>query len=123
MATRTNAKPAAKPAAEAKPAPLDFASLTVADVKPEEMPKRDSKSKVKDTPVYGWMQDSRQNNVAKSVTIPAANVKEIVNLIRQAANVLACGARIVEKDAGNGNVTVTFTAKDRRAYKARTPKG
>lgn len=119
MAAR-NTNTTTAPAADSKPAALDFGALEVSNV--AEMPKRTGGEKVRKTPVFGWMQDSKTSGTAKRVVVPAANVKELENLIRQASNVLGCGARIVSEDAGNGQTAVTFTAKERRAYKPRAKK-
>lgn len=106
----------AKPAAPA----LDFASLSAETV--DEMPKSARTPKVADTPFLGWLRETDETGKAKRVTVPAANVKDVENLVRQAAAVLSKGAKIRKHDAGNGQVHVTFAATERRTYKPRAKK-
>ena len=121
--TRTNksAAPAAPAATETAKAPaLDFAALSAETV--AEMPKSTRTPKVEKTPFLGWMKETVESGKAKRVTVPNANVKDVENLVRQAANALNKGAKIRKSDAGNGQTAVTFQAAERRAYKPRTKK-
>lgn len=104
---------------------LDFSSLT-AEAAP--MPKRNRTAAVENTPFPGWLRDSREDGHARRVTVPAANVGQVVSMVRSAANLLGIGSRVVITDSkGNvvktakeaealpGNVTVTFAGKQRKA--------
>lgn len=110
----------AKTESATKAPALDFASLSAETV--EEMPKSARTPKVADTPFLNWLRETDETGKAKRVTVPEANVKDVENLVRQAASVLSKGAKIRKHDAGNGQVHVTFCATERRTYKPRAKK-
>lgn len=116
MAVKSTTKSTSAPAAPA----LDFSALSAETV--EEMPKSSRTPKVADTPFLNWLRETDETGKAKRVTVPEANVKDVENLVRQAANVLSKGAKIRKHDAGNGRVHVTFAATERRTYKPRASK-
>lgn len=114
-----SAAPAAKKAAAPKPPAVDFTNLSAETVDKESLPKSSRTPKVAKTPVFGWFKESMQTGNGKAVTVPNAQVKSLVSLIRQAANALNTGSRVVEKPNSDGTTTVVFSQKARRQYKPR----
>lgn len=124
MTARNRTKPAAtpnRPAAAPAAAPartrvtkpvIDYTKLAAADT---ELPKGTRSSALDGTPFVEWMQDSRKRGVAKAVTVPVAAEKQTVYLIRQAAQRVDCGVKVVADQPVSGNVKITFQAKDKRA--------
>ncbi len=95
--------------------------------------------KIKDNPFTAWLSESYADRSGRSVTVPVANVREVQNLIRYAANDLNIGARVVVQDSrGNvldknkitelvekgstAKVKVLFQGQDKRKYSPRKPK-
>lgn len=93
--------------------------------------------KVKDNPFTAWVSDSYADGKGRSVTVPAANVKEAAYLIRSAADDLGLGVRVVAlnskgvklsvdqiKDAAEKGSTaqtkVMFQGKEKRSYTPRS---
>lgn len=124
-AKKTAAAPAAKPAA---PVSINFGALTVTDVAPDEV-RHTRGSNVDNTPVKGWLADSKAHNTAKSVPLPnKAQADAFVVLLRSAAARLKIGVKILvttqdgqpvtDKTDSNAPRVVKFLGKDKRAYKA-----
>lgn len=95
--------------------------------------------KIKDNPFTAWLSESYADRSGRAVTVPVANVREVQNLIRYAANDLNIGARVVVQDSrGNvldknkitelvekgstAKVKVLFQGQDKRKYSPRKPK-
>lgn len=105
--------------APAAPA-LDFANLTAETV--TDMPKAARRTKVEGTPFLAWVKETHETGTGRAVTVPAANVGEVVYLIRAAAQAHGLGAKIVKSEPDkSGNVRIVFAGKARRAY-TRKPK-
>lgn len=97
---------------------FDFTTVSVADA--AEMPKSTRKREAKPNPFLAVMTESKDNDwAAKQITIPEDAVKAAKGYIRRAADTLECGARIVERSNDDDSVTLFFSARPRRAYKAR----
>lgn len=91
---------------------------------------------VQNNPFVGWLTESKEKEIGKQVAVPARQWKQTVYLIRQAAEDLGIGVRIVnmvdgvqEKDRkallalnGNKRVTVLFQAQKKKKYSPRTRK-
>jgi len=107
------------------PAPaFDVSALSIQEA---ELPANTRERKVKDNPFVPALTESYEQETGRQVTVPAQNTQQVLYLIRQAANDLGIGARIVvqnnkgetveqRKDALKalrGNVTVKFAGKDR----------
>jgi hypothetical protein len=92
--------------------------------------------KVKDNPFTQWVSDSYATESGRSVTVPGANVKEAAYLIRQAAQDLGLGVRVVALNSkgdkldvktiqemaekgSTAKVKVMFQGKDKRKYSPR----
>lgn len=76
------------------------------------------------TPFVQWVQDSYDEKEGKAITVPNTAVKQTLSLIQLAADRLGKGVTKVTEDVPGrvGFTRVKFEAKDRRAYKGRTPK-
>jgi hypothetical protein len=115
--TTTKAAPAkqtaAKAAAPAKAtSTFDYSNLTVADAA---LPTITRQGKHRDNPFVAWLQESKDNNTGKTVTLPEAEVKGATYLIRRAATQLGVGSRVVEQDGPRaGTVTLLFAATKRK---------
>lgn len=79
-------------------------------------------------PFLTHVQESFENEDARAVVVPEAQAKRVESLIRRAADILTetpgaiakVGVTVHVSGADeNGNVTVTFAAKERRARKAK----
>lgn len=89
---------------------------------------------VQDNPFVGWLQESQTTEKGKSVTVQNRHAKRTEYLIRQAAEDLGIGVRVVrmvdgeqvkEKKAlenfhDNKKVTLMFQAQKKRKYAPRT---
>lgn len=106
----------ARKSKDAAPA-FDFASLEAETV--DTLPKGEHAKAVDSTPFPSWVQETYETDTAKAVTVPTEQVKATKALVRQAAARHALGARIRERDNGNGTVTVTFKGATKRARKSR----
>lgn len=110
---------------------FDFSALSAA---PAELPKREGGKPpiVQNNPFVDWVQQSYADFKAgkpagRKVTVPNEQVKRTMYLIRQAAEKLGVGVRIVcslddearKKAARNKNVDVMFQGKEKRAYSER----
>lgn len=88
---------------------------------------------VQNNPFVAWLQDSKEKEIGKAVTVPARQAKQTEYLIRQAAADLGLGVRVVrivdgesvkekkelEKLHPNKKVTVQFQAQKKRKYAPR----
>lgn len=81
---------------------FDFSALSATDAT---VPTSTRAAK-RDNPFGAWLKESYDKGTGKAVTVPAANVAETVYLIRQAANELNIGSRVVLQDS-KGNVLTT----------------
>lgn len=99
-------------------AAVDFDTLAVEDA--TEPLRAQRASKVDQTPVPGWLQESYETSTAKSVTLPNDQAKALVAMLRTAANRAGIGVKIVEDNAGGGNTRVRFQGKERRTYTPRS---
>lgn len=120
--TASKSTPESKSARKPRVAPpaLDFSTLTVEDAA---APTRSVTRQ--DNPFMKPMEESAANRTpgvkgawkgaGKAVTVPNANVTQVKNYIRYAANDLGVGSAIVEEPAGKGMTKVTFCAKSRKA--------
>jgi hypothetical protein len=118
-ATPNRPEPTEAPKAErtrvTKPV-IDYGKLTATEE--TALPKGTRSSALDGTPFPGWVADSRKRGVALSVTVPADAEKQTVYLIRQAAaQIDGTGVRIVADAPKDGNVKITFQAKDKRVNK------
>lgn len=90
---------------------------------------------VQDNPFVQTLQDSYQTDMGKAVTVPARHAVKTEYLIRQAAEDLGIGVRVVRivdgervekaalKDLNqNKNVKIMFQGQKKRAYSPRTRK-
>lgn len=112
--------------------------LSGLSVETAELPKSEGGRgrKVKDNPFTAWVRDSYADGNGRQVTVPGANAKEACYLIRQAAQDLGLGVRVValntkgvKLDAktvadladknSTSKVTVMFQGKEKRAYERR----
>lgn len=112
--------------ADNKNTALDLTALVPTDAT---LPSTAREGKYKDNPFEAWLADSYENKTGKSVTVPAANVKEVQYLIRRAADTLKIGSRVVVQNGkgetldreaiktAKGNLTVLFAGKDRKQSK------
>lgn len=128
-APNKSAAPApAKKAAAPAPVAINFDSLAVADVDPDEL-RQERHSNVDNTPVKGWLAESKASGKAKSVTMPnKAQADALIVLLRSAASRLKIGVKIVVTDRAGNRVTeetsdnaqrvVKFLGKDKRKYDA-----
>jgi hypothetical protein len=115
MAKRT------KPATEAPALDLSALSIETAELSPIRRQR-----KHRDNPFVGAMAESWNSGTARAVTVPDANVTEVVYLIRRAAdeidvrdedgNEARAGVRVEKVENGNGSTTVKFQAVPRRKY-------
>lgn len=122
------AAPAAKTAAPAPAVSINFDALTVTDVDAAEL-KQERGSNVDNTPVKGWLSESKATGKAKSVPMPnKAQADMLVTLLRSAAARLNIGVKILVTDRNGNRITketgdnaqriVKFLGKDKRAYDA-----
>jgi len=88
---------------------------------------------VQNNPFVAWLQDSKEKEIGKAVTVPARQAKQTEYLIRQAAADLALGVRVVRIVDGeavkdkkglenlhpNKKVTMQFQAQKKRKYAPR----
>lgn len=112
--------------------------LSGLSVETAELPKSEGGRgrKVKDNPFTAWVRDSYADGNGRQVTVPGANAKEACYLIRQAAQDLGLGVRVVALNAkgvkldaktvanlaeskSTAKVTVMFQGKEKRAYERR----
>ena len=105
---------------ETAPGPLDFATLVVEDVAPEDVPantrNRESKYNA-DHPVVKWLAESYANDSAsKSVTVPNGAVKAMVTTLRGAAAAAKVGVKLATVELSNGTTRVVFSAREKRSY-------
>lgn len=108
---------------------FDFGSLAPAEV---ELPKREGGRTrvVQDNPFVPWVSESYNTKTGRAVEVPNEQVKRTEYLIRQAAEDLGIGVRIVcslDKDARakapkNKKVKVSFQGQEKKRYGARKPK-
>jgi hypothetical protein len=98
---------------------LDLSAVTVEDAA---LPAITRQRNAKDNPMLAHLRASMENNGAgKAITVPTANAKEVVYLIRSASNRLGCGARVVTTEKGK-NTQIAFGATKRRARKTKAEK-
>lgn len=104
---------------------LDLSALAISEA---DVPKQQRERAVKDNPFLPALTESYETDTGRQVQVPAQNTRQVIYLIRQAANDLGIGARIVvqnskgetveqKKDSLNalrGRVTVLFAGKDRK---------
>lgn len=133
--TAPNNKPAKKTAQKAAKAPstFDFNSLTVAD---GNVPQRSNGRAAGPNPFVAHLQDSMAVRTprtsggwvgkGKTVTVPKDVAKDVVNLLRYAANKLGIGVTITDiedaKQTRPGNkIQIDFAAKSRKLKKPAAP--
>lgn len=71
---------------------LNLSALTAEDT---EIAKVARQSKSADSPFVQWLTESQAQETGKAVTVPGSQVREVVYLIRAAANHLGIGSRVV----------------------------
>ena len=124
--TKTAAPAPAKKTAA--PVSINFEALEVKDVSADAV-KHERGSNVDNTPVKGWLAESKQSGTAKSVRMPnKAQADALVVLLRSAAARLKIGVKILVTTLDGQSVTkdtsenvarvVNFLGKDKRAYDA-----
>jgi hypothetical protein len=127
-AKTTAAKTAAPAKKESAPVAINFDALTVQDVDAEEL-KQERGSNVDNTPVKGWLAESKASGKAKAVPLPnKAQADAFVVLLRSAAARLKIGVKILVTDRNGNRITdetsdnaqriVKFLGKEKRAYDA-----
>lgn len=118
----------------------EFGFLSNLQAEETELPKRSATGggrarMVQDNPFVQWVSESNTDGKGRSVTVPARHATKTEYLIRQAAEDLGLGVRIVrmvdgesvEKSAvkdlnPNKNVKLMFQGQKKRAYKPRAKK-
>jgi hypothetical protein len=130
-AKTTAAKTAATPAPAKKtaaPVAIDFGALEVKDVSADAV-RHERGSNVDNTPVKGWLAESKASNTAKSVRMAnKAQADQLVVLLRSAAARLKIGVKILvttldgqpvtKETSDNAARVVNFLGKEKRAYDA-----
>lgn len=99
---------------------LDFSNLTATDT--DAIPATRRSDTLKDTPFPGWIADSYERKVGKSVTVPADHVGQVRGLIRKAAASAGLGVRIALSEAKTGN-PLDWYSKNREAFVVRPAEG
>lgn len=106
----------------------DFDFLASLNVVKADVPDPASKRRqVENNPFVAWVGDSFSEGTGRAVPVENQHVKKTVYLIRQAANDLGLGVRIVtsltqeemDKAAKSKKVTISFQGTKRRAYSKR----
>jgi len=110
----------------------DFDFLNGLSVTETELPKREGgrQRKIQDNPFVPWVQESYNTRTGRAVEVPNEHVKKTEYLIRQAAEDLGLGVRIVfsldkearEKAPKNKKVRVSFQGQEKRKYSPRKRK-
>jgi hypothetical protein len=108
---------------------FDFSSLS-AEV--TELPKREGgrTRKIQNNPFLPWVQESYSTGTGRAVEVPNEHVKRTEYLIRQAAEDLGIGVRVVmsldkearDKAPKNKKVRVSFQGQEKRKYEPRKRK-
>jgi hypothetical protein len=121
-------KPATKatPTAPAAPTRTDFGGLSVVDAT---LPKGQRASKYAENPFVEWLSESKKTGTGKAITVPASDAPRAVLLIRNAANRLKIGSRVVVTDSKgevisyktpadlaklDGSLKILFEGKERK---------
>jgi hypothetical protein len=91
-------KSAPKPTEPTAPptARTDFGGLSVVDAT---LPKGQRASKYAENPFVEWLSESKKTGTGKAITVPATDAPRAVLLIRNAANRLKIGSRVVVTDS------------------------
>lgn len=118
-AKKTTDTPAA-PAKSKAPA-VDYSALTVQKATEADI-KHTRTSKLDDTPVMGWVKESKASGEAKSVEVPKANVESVVHDLRMAARRLDVGLKVNPVPNGGDSVKIVFQAGDKKARKTKEQK-
>lgn len=105
---------------------FDFSNLSATET---ELPKREGGRTrvVQDNPFVPWVQESYNTGTGRAVEVPNEMVKKTEYLIRQAAEDLGIGVRVVmsldkearEKAPKNKKVRVSFQGQEKRKYSPR----
>ena len=105
---------------------FDFSSLNVTET---ELPKREGgrTRKVQNNPFIAPVQESYNSGTGRAVEVPNEQCKAVEYLIRQAAEDLGLGVRVVfsldkesrEKAPKNKKVRVSFQGQEKRQYSPR----
>ena len=80
---------------------------------------RESKNgnRLEGTPFVAWLTQSKNDGEARRIgPVSADKGKEAEQLLRLAARQLGTGVKVKVKDAGNGNVTVSFQASQKKQF-------
>lgn len=104
------------------PVVIDYSALSAEDA--ELAPTRRPRETTVDFgPFIGWLNDSKTRNVGKAITVPEVAGKATASLIRRAAASLDMGVSVqISEPQANGNVSVRFKAKPKRASEEGKPR-
>lgn len=109
----------------------DFDFSALAPVKTEMPARQGGRTRtVQDNPFIPWVQESYSEKTGRAVEVPNEMVKKTEYLIRQAAEDLGIGVRVVmsldkearEKAPKNKKVRISFQGQDKRKYSPRARK-